>query len=67
MTRVKSLKPTGVPKSDDAPPSGYQHRVHRSKKGRAKDLQAKKLSKYIKSLKFQRSERRARIQERKYL
>lgn len=42
MTRVKSLKPSGVPRDDSDDPSGYAHRIHRSKRGRSKDFVKKK-------------------------
>jgi hypothetical protein len=41
--RVKSLAPNGRPMgADDSIASGYSHREHRSKKGREKNLMAKK-------------------------
>lgn len=48
MTSVKSLKPSGVPKGEADIPSGYRHRIHRSKKNRAKHVSWRRSWKMLK-------------------
>lgn len=58
MTRVKSLRPNGVPWDDSDDPAGYAHRIHRSKKGRSKDFVKKKKGKVMRQLLLEKFDKR---------
>lgn len=65
MTRVKSLKPSGIEQGPGATPSGFTHRTHQPSKSRRPDHIYKKQTKKLLIEKAQRIEEKDYAYERR--